>query len=235
MGNRRLKKKILIVDDEENICELMKLYVEMEGYDVEIALDGQTALEKFDECAPDLVLLDLMLPGIDGQTVCKEIRKKSSCPVIMLTAKGEMADKVAGFELGADDYVVKPFEVKEIIARIKAIFKRVSTEQSRVDIVKEISFKDLYINLVSYELRVKGRKVDAPPKELELLCYLAQNPNKVFTRDALLNKIWGYEYFGDSRTVDVHIRRLREKLEGASSQWRLTTVWGVGYKFEVDA
>ncbi len=232
VSNIEEKKKILIVDDEKNICELLELYLEKEGYDTENAFDGKTALEKFDKYNPDLVLLDLMLPLVDGWKVCQKIRKKSSCPVIMLTAKGEVIDKVAGLGMGADDYIVKPFETKEVVARIKAIFRRVNPAGIHTE--KELSFPDLSINLTTYELKVKGQKIDTPPKEMELIYYLAENPNKVFTRDVLLNKIWGYEYFGDSRTVDVHIKRLRKKLEGVSSKWRLKTVWGVGYKFEVD-
>lgn len=233
MINIEEKKKILIVDDEKNICELLALYLEKEGYDTECAFDGKTALEKFYEYKPDLVLLDLMLPIVDGWEVCREIRKSSSCPVIMLTAKGEVFDKVAGLEMGADDYIVKPFEPKEVVARIKAIFRRVNLLKEN-SAENELKFPDLSINLTTYELKVHGKKIDTPPKEMELLYFLAENPNKVFTRDVLLDKIWGYEYFGDSRTVDVHIKRLREKLEGVSTKWRLKTVWGVGYKFEVD-
>jgi Response regulators consisting of a CheY-like receiver domain and a winged-helix DNA-binding domain len=227
------KKKILIVDDEKNICELLALYLEKEGYDTECAFDGKTALEKFYEYKPDLVLLDLMLPIVDGWEVCREIRKSSSCPVIILTAKGEVFDKVAGLEMGADDYIVKPFEPKEVVARIKAIFRRVNLLKEN-SAENELKFPDLSINFTTYELKVLGKKIDTPPKEMELLYFLAENPNKVFTRDVLLDKIWGYEYFGYSRTVDVHIKRLREKLEGVSTKWRLKTVWGVGYKFEVD-
>ena len=227
------KKKILIVDDEKNICELLKIYLEKEGYDTESVFDGEAAIEMFNKYEPDLVLLDLMLPLMDGWQVCKVIREKSSCPVIMLTAKGEVTDKVTGLEIGADDYIVKPFEAKEVIARIKAIFRRVE-HIGELSKEKELNFENLVINLTTYELKVNGQKIDTPPKEMELLYYLAENPNKVFTRDVLLNKIWGYEYFGDSRTVDVHIKRLREKLEGVSNKWRLKTVWGVGYKFEVD-
>lgn len=233
MINIEEKKKILIVDDEKNICELLALYLEKEGYDTECAFDGKTALEKFYEYKPDLVLLDLMLPIVDGWEVCREIRKSSSCPVIILTAKGEVFDKVAGLEMGADDYIVKPFEPKEVVARIKAIFRRVNLLKEN-SAENELKFPDLSINFTTYELKVLGKKIDTPPKEMELLYFLAENPNKVFTRDVLLDKIWGYEYFGYSRTVDVHIKRLREKLEGVSTKWRLKTVWGVGYKFEVD-
>ena len=223
----------MIIDDEKNICELLKLYSEKEGYAAQVAFDGASALKKFVEYSPDIVLLDLMLPVMDGWQVCKEIRKKSNCPVIMLTAKGEVIDKVSGLDMGADDYIVKPFETKEVMARIKAILRRVSPKVTHNEI-KQLNFDNLSINLTNYELKVKGEKVDTPPKELELIYYLAENPNKVFTRDVLLNKIWGYEYFGDSRTVDVHIKRLREKLEGISDKWKLKTVWGVGYKFEVE-
>lgn len=227
------KKKILIVDDEKNICELLKIYVEKEGYIAQTAFDGKSAIQKFNDYNPDLVLLDLMLPIIDGWQVCKEIRKKSNCPVIMLTAKGETIDKVLGLELGADDYIVKPFDTKEVMARIRAVLRRTNSQDNKIE-TKELHFDNLSINLTNYEMKIRDKKVDTPPKEMELIYYLASNPNKVFTRDVLLNKIWGYEYFGDSRTVDVHVKRLREKLEGVSKKWRLKTVWGVGYKFEVD-
>ncbi len=223
----------MIVDDEKNICELLKLYAEKEGYNAQAVYDGVSALKMFDEYQPDIVLLDIMLPLMDGWQVCREIRKKSGCPVIMLTAKGEVVDKVSGLDMGADDYIVKPFETKEIMARIKAILRR-TLPDSYDSKTKALNFDKLSINLTNYELTVEGNKIDTPPKEFELIYYLASNPNKVFTRDVLLNKIWGYEYFGDSRTVDVHIKRLREKLEGVSDEWRLKTVWGVGYKFEVD-
>lgn len=229
------KAKILVADDETNICELLKLYLNKEGYDTQISLNGEIALKKFNEYSPDLVLLDIMLPKVDGWQVCREIRKESKCPIIMITAKGEIFDKVLGLELGADDYIVKPFEPKEVIARIKAILRRIRLDSdTKNGELKEIKFDNLYINLTNYELQVNNQKIDTPPKELELVYYLASRPNKVFTRDVLLNKIWGYEYYGDSRTVDVHIKRLREKLEAASDKWRLKTVWGVGYKFEVD-
>lgn len=229
------KKKILIVDDETNICELLRLYLNKEGYDTQIVLDGEMALKKFTDYGPDLVLLDIMLPRLDGWDVCREIRKESKCPIIMITAKGEVFDKVIGLELGADDYIVKPFEPKEVIARIKAVFRRIDLDSNvKNKELQEIKFDNLYISLTNYEIEVNNEKVDAPPKELELIYYLASHPNKVFTRDVLLNKIWGYEYYGDSRTVDVHVKRLREKLEGVSDKWRLKTVWGVGYKFEVD-
>ena len=221
--------KVLIVDDDQNICELLRLYIEKEGYDTRIANDGKAALEVFDEYNPDLIMLDIMLPELDGWQVCREIRKKSQCPIIMLTAKSEVFDKVLGLELGADDYVVKPFEAKEIVARIKAVLRRSGTNDE--DAVKEVHYDKLSINLTNYELRVNGVQVDTPPKEMELIYHLASNPNRVFSRDELLDQVWGFDYYGDSRTVDVHVKRLREKLEGVSDQWELKTVWGVGYKF----
>ena len=187
----------------------------------------------FDTVGPDLILLDIMLPGLDGWQVCREIRKKSSCPIIMLTAKGEVFDKVLGLELGADDYVVKPFETKEVVARINAVLRRAGKQSGGKDEVKEVHYENLSINLTNYELKVKGVQVDTPPKEMELIYHLASNPNRVFTRDQLLDEVWGFDYYGDSRTVDVHVKRLREKLEGVSDKWALKTVWGVGYKFEV--
>lgn len=223
--------KILIVDDDKNICELLRLYIEKEGYTVSIAYDGKSALEMFHAFAPDLVLLDIMLPELDGWQVCREIRKQSQCPIIMLTAKGEVFDKVLGLELGADDYVVKPFETKEVIARIKAVLRRIGKDESNA--VKEVHYDKLSINLTNYELKVNGVQIDTPPKEMELLYHLASNPNRVFTRDQLLDEVWGFDYYGDSRTIDVHVKRLREKLEGVSDKWALKTVWGVGYKFEV--
>ena len=222
--------KILIVDDDTNICELLRLYIEKEGFTAELAQDGENALKKFESFAPDLVLLDIMLPGLDGWQVCREIRKKSACPIIMLTAKGEVFDKVLGLELGADDYIVKPFETKEVVARINAVLRR--SGRAKADDSKEVSYDNLVINLTNYELKVKGVQVDTPPKEMELIYHLASNPNRVFTRDQLLDEVWGFDYYGDSRTVDVHIKRLREKLEGVSDKWTLKTVWGVGYKFE---
>lgn len=222
--------KILVVDDDRNINELLRLYLEKEGYTVASTYDGADAIKKFDDHKPDLVLLDIMLPGMDGWQVCREIRKHSSKPVIMITAKGETFDKVLGLELGADDYIVKPFDAKEVVARIKAVLRRYSGVEE--DAVKEVQYDNLSVNLTNYELRVAGKLVDAPPKELELLYHLASNPNRVYTRDQLLDEVWGFEYYGDSRTVDVHIKRLREKLEGKSDQWSLKTVWGVGYKFE---
>lgn len=218
------------MDDDRNINELLRLYLEKEGYSVASTYDGVDAIKKFEDHKPDLVLLDIMLPGMDGWQVCREIRKKSEKPVIMITAKGETFDKVLGLELGADDYIVKPFDAKEVVARIKAVLRRYSGAEN--DTVKEVRYDNLVVNLTNYELRVAGQLVDAPPKELELLYHLASNPNRVYTRDQLLDEVWGFEYYGDSRTVDVHIKRLREKLEGKSDQWSLKTVWGVGYKFE---
>ncbi len=224
--------KILIVDDDTNICELLRLYIEKEGFEASIANDGESALKRFESFSPDLVLLDIMLPGLDGWQVCRELRKKSTCPIIMLTAKGEVFDKVLGLELGADDYVVKPFETKEVVARINAVLRRSGMNGDKQG-DKEVSYENLTINLTNYELKVKGVQVDTPPKEMELIYHLASNPNRVFTRDQLLDEVWGFDYYGDSRTVDVHIKRLREKLEGVSDKWTLKTVWGVGYKFEV--
>ena len=223
--------KIMVVDDDVNICELLRLYLEKEGYDTVVMSDGAAALEAFDVAKPDLILLDVMMPRLDGWQVCREIRKRSQCPIIMLTAKGELFDRVLGLELGADDYVVKPFEAKEVMARIKAVLRRsgVSAEKK----ARIVEYENLYINMENYELRVKGTPIDTPPKEMELIYHLAGNPNRVYTRDQLLDEVWGFEYYGDSRTVDVHIKRLREKLEGVSDQWTLKTVWGVGYKFEV--
>ena len=229
------REKILIVDDDRNICELLRLYLEKEGYETFLAHDGESAINVHDEMDVDLVLLDVMMPRVDGWEACRRIRAKKETPIIMLTAKGETFDKVLGLELGADDYIVKPFDTKEVVARIKAVLRRTG----RVTAVKsdasegELVFDDLVINLTKYELKVKGEVVDTPPKEMELLYYLAKNYNKVFTRDALLDEVWGFEYYGDSRTIDVHIKRLREKLEGVSEKWSLKTVWGVGYKFEV--
>lgn len=225
------KEKILVVDDDVNICELLHLYIERDDYQVVIANDGEQAVELFNREQPDLVLLDIMLPKMDGWQVCKEIRKTSNRPIIMLTAKGELFDKILGLELGADDYIIKPFEAKEVIARIHAVLRRTSTSEEK-EKVKEINWDKLSINLTNYELRVDGKYIDTPPKEMELLYYLASNPNKVFTRDQLLDKVWGFDYYGDSRTVDVHIKRLREKINGVSDQWSLKTVWGVGYKFD---
>ncbi len=223
--------KILVVDDDINICELLRLYLEKEGYSVTIANDGINAVKMFEESNPDIILLDIMLPGQDGWQVCREIRKNSNVPIIMLTAKGETFDKVLGLELGADDYVTKPFETKEVVARIKAVLRRSSSANAENN-VKIVKYDKLSINLTNYELIVDGKKVDAPPKELELLYHLASNPNRVYTRDQLLDEVWGFDYYGDSRTVDVHIKRIREKLNGVSDKWELATVWSVGYKFE---
>ena len=223
-------EKILVVDDDLNICELLRLYLEKEGYTVVIANDGQAALEIFREESPALVLLDIMLPKLDGWQVCREIRKFSDARIIMLTAKGEVFDRVLGLELGADDYVVKPFDAKEVIARIKAVLRRSTT--GTTDETKEVHYDNLSINLTNYEMKVGGVHINTPPKELELIYHLAKNPNRVFTRDQLLDEVWGFDYYGDSRTVDVHIKRLREKLAGASDKWELRTVWGVGYRFE---
>lgn len=222
--------KILVVDDDTNICELLRLYMEKDGYSVSIANDGETAVKAFSEVQPDIVLLDIMLPKMDGWQVCREIRKTSDKPIIMVTAKGETFDKILGLELGADDYVVKPFDTKEIMARIKAVLRRtsVATEEES----KQVDYEDLSINLTNYEMKVKGEVINTPPKELELIYHLASNPNRVFTRDQLLDEVWGFDYYGDSRTVDVHVKRLREKLGGVSDKWALKTVWGVGYKFE---
>jgi len=226
--------KIMVADDDRNICELLRLYLEKEQYAVVLANDGAEAVAKFNTESPDLILLDIMMPVLDGWQVCREIRKKSNVPIIMITAKGETFDKVLGLELGADDYVVKPFDPKEIVARIKAVLRRMSTGTPNENTVREVSYDKLTVNMTRYELRVDGKQVDTPPKELELLYHLASNPNRVFTRDQLLDEVWGFEYYGDSRTVDVHIKRLREKLEGVSDKWRLKTVWGVGYKFETE-
>ncbi len=229
------KQTILIVDDEVNICELIRLYLEKEGYQAIIANDGQKAIDKFKEFSPNLILLDIMLPVKDGWQVCREIRGVSNVPIIMLTAKGETFDKVLGLELGADDYIVKPFEPKELVARMKAVLRRAdhqaATEEPEE---KELRFEGLRINQSTYEVYLDEKKVEMPPKEFELLYFLAQNTNKVFTRDQLLDEIWGYEFFGDSRTVDVHMKRIREKVEGENRNWHLKTVWGVGYKFEVE-
>ena len=226
-----MSKKVLIVEDDSNIAELLHLYLEKEGFETAVAGDGGKGVEQFRSFRPDLVLLDIMLPIMDGWTVLKKIREESAVPVIMLTAKGETEDKVTGLEGGADDYIVKPFEMKEVLARIHAVLRRTGQEEEQGD--QKLSFDKLVINLDSYELLVDGKRVDTPPKELELLYHLAAAPNRVFTRNQLLDEVWGFDYFGDSRTVDVHIKRLREKLEGISDQWRLKTVWGVGYKFEV--
>ncbi|MBO4732867.1 MAG: response regulator transcription factor [Clostridia bacterium] len=226
------KQKILIVDDDSNICELIRMYLEKDDFDTAIAGDGEQALELFGRYNPDLILLDIMMPRLDGWQVCRTIRKTSAVPIIMLTAKGEVFDKILGLELGADDYISKPFDTKEVVARIKAVLRR-SGEKNRKNAVKEVRFDKLIINLTNYELTVDGVQIDTPPKELELIYHLASNPNRVYTRDQLLDEVWGFDYYGDSRTVDVHVKRLREKLENVSDKWSLKTVWGVGYKFEV--
>lgn len=225
-----MARKVLIVEDDSNIAELLHLYLEKEGFETAVAGDGGKGVELFRSFHPELVLLDIMLPVMDGWSVLKKIRENDKTPVIMLTAKGETQDKVAGLEGGADDYIVKPFEMKELIARINAVLRRTEIPN---DTTKRLTFDKLVIDLDSYELIVDGKKIDTPPKELELLYHLASTPNRVYTRNQLLDEVWGFDYFGDSRTVDVHIKRLREKLEGVSEQWSLKTVWGVGYKFEV--
>ncbi len=222
--------RIMIVDDDANICELVRLYLEKEGYETTICLDGEKALNEFKTRQPDMAILDIMMPKIDGITLCREIRKTSDMPVIMLTAKGETFDKVLGLELGADDYIVKPFEGKELVARVKAVLRRFLKDDEDL---KVIQFENLSINLSNYELCVGGEVLETPPKELELLYFLASHPNRVFTREQLLEEVWGFDYYGDSRTIDVHVKRLREKLEGYENCWELRTVWGVGYKFEV--
>ena len=227
-----MPRKVLIVEDDSNIAELLHLYLEKEGFQTAVAPDGGKGVELFHSFQPDLVLLDIMLPVLDGWGVLKKIREHDKTPVIMLTAKGETNDKVTGLESGADDYIVKPFEMKEVLARIHAVLRRFGGDEEESG-GKRLSFDQLTVDLDSYELTVAGKKVDTPPKELELLYHLASSPNRVFTRNQLLDEVWGFDYFGDSRTVDVHVKRLREKLEGVSSQWSLKTVWGVGYKFEV--
>ncbi|MDY3812527.1 response regulator transcription factor [Eubacterium sp.] len=228
-----MANKILVVDDDLNICELLKLYLENDGFVVYTANDGKQAVDMFKNKTPDLVLLDIMLPKMDGWQVCREIRKTSSVPIIMLTAKGETFDKVLGLELGADDYVVKPFDTKEVMARVKAVLRRTKGDsEATEDKKKTVIYDNLEINIQNYEMKVKGVPVDTPPKELELIYHFASNPNRVYTRDQLLDEVWGFDYYGDSRTVDVHVKRLREKLEGVSDKWCLKTVWGVGYKFE---
>lgn len=228
------KQKILIVDDDENIAELISLYLAKECFDTKIVHDGESALLAFDAWNPDLILLDLMLPGIDGYQVCREIRGKSNVPIIMLSAKGEIFDKVLGLELGADDYIMKPFDSKELVARVKAVLRRFQPAKPDAPAadIKCVEYPDLVINLSNYSVLYQGQPIDMPPKELELLYFLASSPNQVFTREQLLDHIWGYEYIGDTRTVDVHVKRLREKIKDNAS-WSLATVWGIGYKFEV--
>ena len=225
--------KVLIVEDDGNIAQLLQLYLEKECFETQTAPDGGRGVELFRSFQPDLVLLDIMLPVLDGWGVCRKIRETSDTPIIMLTAKGETEDRVGGLEMGADDYIVKPFEMKEVLARIRAVLRRYGGAEETS--AKKLSFDRLVINMDSYELLVDGKRVDTPPKEMELLFHLASSPNRVFTRNQLLDEVWGFDYFGDSRTVDVHIKRLREKLEGVSDQWSLKTVWGVGYKFELTA
>ena len=223
---------ILVAEDDKNIAELLQMYLEQEGYAVTVAPDGGQALSKYRAIHPDLVLLDVMMPVMDGWSVCRAIRAENQTPIIMLTAKGETDDKVTGLKSGADDYITKPFEMKEVLARIEAVLRRTSgvvTEKKS----RRLVFDKLVIDMDAFELLVDGRKVDTPPKEMELLFHLASSPNRVYTRNQLLDEVWGFDYFGDSRTVDVHVKRLREKLEGVSDQWSLKTVWGVGYKFEV--
>ena len=225
--------KILVIDDDTNICDLLRMYLEKEGYEVRTANDGIEGMTAFRMYEPDMVLLDIMLPQKDGWQICREIREQSSKPIIMITAKGETIDKVLGLELGADDFIVKPLDMKEVFARIKAVLRRYA-KHDNVD-GELIKFENLEISLRKYELKVNGKVVELPPKELELIYFLASNYNRVFTRDQLLDKVWGFDYLGDSRTVDVHIKRLREKLDNASANWTLKTIWGVGYKFEVAA
>ena len=223
---------VLIVEDDRNIQELLQLYLEKEGYAVTVASDGGQGLAKFRAIKPDLVLLDVMMPVMDGWAVCKAIRADSQTPIIMLTAKGETDDKVTGLKSGADDYVTKPFEMKELLARIEAVLRRTGTAPTQ-ESARRLTFDKMTIDMDAFELIIDGKKVDTPPKEMELLFYLASSPNRVYTRNQLLDEVWGFDYFGDSRTVDVHVKRLREKLEGVSDSWNLKTVWGVGYKFEV--
>lgn len=223
-----MAKKILIVEDEENIRELLRLYLEREGYAVIEAENGVDGIRCWKSEKPDMLLLDVMMPVMDGWAVCKEIRADSDVPIIMLTAKGETMDRVGGLEMGADDYIVKPLDMREVIARVRAVFRRMTPEET----AEKISFDNLTIDKQAYDLIIGGKRVDAPPKEIELLYFLASSPNRVFTRAQLLDDVWGFDYFGDTRTVDVHVKRLREKLEGVSDKWELKTVWGVGYKFE---
>jgi len=227
-----MSKKALIIEDDVNIAELLRLYLEKDGFDVIRATDGGTGVRMALGENPDVILLDIMLPVLDGWQVCRKVRESSRVPIIMLTAKGETFDKVNGLDMGADDYIVKPFEVKELLARIHAVMRRTEPEEKSGE--KKLSFDKLTINLDSYELIVDSKRVETPPKEMELLFHLASTPNRVYTRNQLLDEVWGFDYFGDSRTVDVHVKRLREKLEGVSEQWTLKTVWGVGYKFELN-
>ena len=226
-GNLKMSKKILIVEDDGNIRELLRLYLEREGYEITEASNGEEGVEQWRKVNPDMILLDVMMPIMDGWQVCKIIREESKVPIIILTAKGETFDKFNGLEMGADDYIVKPLEMREVVARVRAVFRRFAPEESG-----KISFDKLTVDKQAYDLIVDGKRVDAPPKEIELLYFLASSPNRVFTRAQLLDDVWGFDYFGDTRTVDVHVKRLREKLEGVSDKWELKTVWGVGYKFE---
>ena len=223
---------VLVVEDDKNIRELLQLYLEKEGYAVTVAGDGAEGLTKFRAIKPDLVLLDVMMPVMDGWAVCKAIRAEAQTPIIMLTAKGETDDKVTGLRTGADDYITKPFEMREVLARIEAVLRRTSDKTTETK-SRRLTFDKLVIDMDAFELTVDGKKIDTPPKEMELLFHLASSPNRVYTRNQLLDEVWGFDYFGDSRTVDVHVKRLREKLEGVSDQWSVKTVWGVGYKFEV--
>ena len=226
-GNLKMSKKILIVEDDGNIRELLRLYLEREGYEITEASNGEEGVEQWRKVNPDMILLDVMMPIMDGWQVCKIIREESKVPIIILTAKGETFDKFNGLEMGADDYIVKPLEMREVVARVRAVFRRFAPEESG-----KISFDKLTVDKQAYDLIVDGKRVDAPPKEIELLYFLASSPNRVFTRAQLLDDVWGFDFFGDTRTVDVHVKRLREKLEGVSDKWELKTVWGVGYKFE---
>jgi len=226
------RTKVIFCDDDKNICELARLYLEKEGYEVILAYNGKEACELYDETKADIIILDIMMPEMDGYEACREIRKTSTVPVIFLSAKSETFDKVLGLELGADDYVTKPFDVKELIARIKAVLRRVDTPSDTDSDKNILTFDNMTINMDNYELIIDGEQIEIPPKELNLLYFLASNSNKVFTRDQLLSSVWGYDYFGDSRTVDVHIKRIREKIDGKSEKWNLKTVWGIGYKFE---
>ncbi len=228
-----MANRILVVDDDINICELVRLYLEKDGYEVLTSHDGKDALKLFDKEKPDLCILDIMLPGMDGVSLCREIRKTEDVPVIMLTAKGETFDKVLGLEMGADDYIVKPFDARELVARVKAVIRRYDKDKKE-DESKTVSYNNIEINLTTYELKLNGEMVETPPKEMELIYFLASHPNCVFTREQLLEKVWDFDYYGDSRTVDVHIKRLRQKLSVCENEnWELKTVWGVGYKFEV--
>ena len=228
-----MARKVLIVEDDHNIADLLRLYLEKDGYEVSIALDGLKGVEQFRSFQPDLVLLDVMLPAMDGWSVCRTIRGESKTPIIMLTAKSETEDKVFGLKQGADDYITKPFEMKEVLARIEAVLRRSGMEPEKNS--RRLTFDKLIIDMEAFELTVDGKKLSIPPKEMELLFHLASAPNRVYTRNQLLDEVWGFDYFGDTRTVDVHIKRLREKLEGISDKWELKTVWSVGYKFEVKA